>query len=183
MYDYIIIDTPPLIFASELMSIAKHVDGIVINIRAGVSTKGALRELLDNLDLAGVNVLGVIFNGVIESKMGGYYSGGRYYNYRSSRYAKRYYTSRYNSHTKKQGKMGKVRGSYRKNYLHDLRLREKSRNRGTLSPVHPFMDKRQPFVQEAVRETKIVMGNEPALAGDLLESIEMDPRAQGRPEE
>ena len=183
MYDYIIIDTPPLIFASELMSIAKHVDGIVINIRAGISTKGALRELLDNLDLAGVNVLGVIFNGVIESKMGGYYSGGRYYNYRSSRYAKRYYSSRYNTNNKKKGRMGKVRGNYRKNYLRDLKLREKSRNRGTLTPSYPFMEKRSPFEQEMVRETKKNTSHEPTFSADPLESIEMDPRAQGRSEE
>ena len=94
IYDYILIDTPPLLFASELMAIAKHVDGLAVNVRAGISTKGGVKELLDNLDMGGVNVLGAIFNGVIESKMGGHYSGGRYYAYKGYSYNKQYYNTR-----------------------------------------------------------------------------------------
>ncbi len=62
IYDYILIDTPPLLFASELMAIAKHVDGIAVNVRAGVTVQGGLRELLDNLDMGEVTVLGAIFS-------------------------------------------------------------------------------------------------------------------------
>ncbi len=177
LYDYIIVDTPPLAFASELMSIAKHVDGIVINVRAGVSTKGAFRELIDNLDLAGTLVLGVIFNGVIETKMGGYYSGGRYYSYRGNRYARRYYGSRYNN-GKTNGKMGKVRGNYRSNYLKDLKLREKMRGRGAKMAVHPFMQSGSPFTADR-QDIHVPAGEKE----DLLAAIEADARAKGKSEQ
>ncbi len=188
IYDYILIDTPPLIFASELMSIAKHVDGIAINIRAGVSTKGGFRELLDNLELAGANVLGIIFNGVIESKMGGHYSNGRYYSYQGSGYAKRYYSARYN--TGKDGKPAtqstKVRHGYRTNFLRDLKRREKDRNTGTITPIHPFIEKATPFSsdQDADKQngTKATTPRN-SYAADPLAAIEADPKAQGKSEE
>lgn len=189
IYDFILIDTPPLVFASELMSIAKHVDGLAINIRAGVSTKGGLRELIDNLDLHGVNIIGVIFNGVIESKMGGHYSSGRYYTYQGSSYAKRYYSSRYNTGnkdgTKKATHTTKVRGGYRKNFLKDLKQREKERNLGTLTAIHPFIEKRDPFGDEHAKKASHKKTTAPNANNflDPLQVIESDPRAKGRQEE
>lgn len=189
IYDFILIDTPPLVFASELMSIAKHVDGLAINIRAGVSTKGGLRELIDNLDLHGVNIIGVIFNGVIESKMGGHYSSGRYYTYQGSSYAKRYYSSRYNTGnkdgTKKATHTTKVRGGYRKNFLKDLKQREKERNLGTLTAIHPFIEKRDPFGDEHAKKASHKKTSAPNANNflDPLQVIESDPRAKGRQEE
>jgi capsular exopolysaccharide synthesis family protein len=187
LYDYILIDTPPLVFASELMTIAKHVDGIALNIRAGVSTKGGFRELLDNLELAGVNILGVIFNGVIESKMGGHYSGGRYYTYQGSGYAKRYYSERYN--TGKKGERAtqstQVRNGYRKNFLKDLKRREKARNLGTADPIRPFIGKRDPFDLDQAGARRRAEQERGELEGsvDPLAAIEADPRARGREEE
>jgi len=187
LYDYILIDTPPLVFASELMSIAKHVDGIAVNIRAGVTTKGGLRELLDNLDLAGTNVLGVVFNGVIESKMGGHYSNGRYYSYQGSGYARRYYSARYNTGSsdekKKVTQTTKVRSSYRANFLRDLKRREKSRNTGELTPIHPFLEKQHPFGHVKGQHGYNSLGShssEMDSSDDILSSIENDPRAKGR---
>lgn len=187
LYDYILIDTPPLVFASELMTISKHVDGIAINIRAGISTKGGLRELLDNLDLAGVNILGVIFNGVIESKMGGHYSGGRYYTYQGSGYAKRYYSDRYNTGKKgeRPAQSTQVRHGYRKNFLKDLKRREKARNLGTVEPIRPFIGKRDPFEldQTTARRRSQEAGLEFEGPVDPLAAIEADPRARGKDEE
>ena len=147
-YDYVLIDTPPLIFASELMAIAKHADGLVINIRAGVTTKGSFRELLDNLLLAKINILGVIFNGVLENRAGGHYTGGRYYAYKNNYYAKRYYEGKYagtsdqktpakgSLKTKRRGQRPTlVRGGYRSNFLKDLKRRESP---GMANPpIHP----------------------------------------------
>jgi Mrp family chromosome partitioning ATPase len=175
------------------MSIAKHVDGIAINIRAGVSTKGGLRELLDNLELAEANVLGVIFNGVIESKMGGHYSNGRYYSYQGSGYAKRYYSARYNTtegEAKKAAQSTKVRNGYRANFLRDLKRREKSRNTGTLTPIYPFVEKQDPFEQDSVKgQVMRQLGSKTnprkpeGQPTDILAAIEHDPRAKGKSEE
>jgi capsular exopolysaccharide synthesis family protein len=189
-YDYILIDTPPLAFASELMAIAKHADGLVINIRAGVTTKGALRELLDNLTLGNINVLGIIFNGVIENRSGGHYTGGRYYAYKDNYYAKRYYQGREGTpttgstkgHRYPQRRENAVRGGYRANFLRDLKRREKARGEGRRAPMYPFIlqsdpfqsQSKQPGVQQTATNRKIE-GKE-----DLLATIENDPKARGR---
>ena len=156
-YDYILIDTPPLAFASELMAIAKHADGLVINIRAGVTTKGALRELLDNLTLGNINVLGIIFNGVIENRSGGHYTGGRYYAYKDNYYAKRYYQGREGTpttgstkgHRYPQRRENAVRGGYRAIFLRALKRREKARGEGRRAPMYPFILQSDPFQSQS----------------------------------
>ncbi|MGI6432751.1 MAG: GumC family protein [Sphaerochaetaceae bacterium] len=185
IYDFIIVDTPPLIFASELMAIARHADGIAINVRAGISTKGGLRELLDNLDLAGTNILGVIFNGVIESKMSGYYSQGRYYTYQGSRY----YGNRYNS-SSRPTQSRRVKNSYRRNFLKDIKRREKTRSaKGEKVALYPFLQKRHPFEVDPRFSSKTEPPIEPtvpipdeAYGKDWLSLIEKDPRAKGQKE-
>ena len=185
IYDYILIDTPPLLFASELMAIAKHVDGLAINVRAGITTKGALQELLDNLELGGVNILGVIFNGVIESKMSGHYSGGRYYAYRGYSYTKRYYSDRYDTSpdaNKKKEQTTRTRGSYRKNFLKDLAKREQDRHLGTVVPLYPFIEKADPFAQIVdEKEKKTPTQTAPAI-DDILGAIEADAFSSGKNE-
>jgi len=190
-YDYILVDTPPLIFASELMAIAKHVDGLVVNIRAGITTKGAFRELLDNLDIVGVNILGIIFNGVIETKAGGHYTSGRYYTYQGSYYAKRYYETRTNPEdaTDEEGKkvkrkksrsQGKVTRGYRFNFIKDLKAREKARGIGTNIAIHPYVEKIDPFASTVPEKIgrKVVAPLDDA--ADFLEAVERDPKSSGR---
>ena len=185
IYDYILIDTPPLLFASELMAISKHVDGLAIDVRAGITTKGALQELLDNLELSGVNILGVIFNGVIESKMGGHYAGGRYYAYRGYSYTKRYYSDRYDTgknSDKKKAQTTNTRGSYRKNFLKDLAKREQTRHLGTMEPIFPFVDKDDPFVPIFSEEEKKALSKSAPVVDDILGAIEADVFAGGKEE-
>lgn len=185
IYDYVLIDTPPLLFASELMAIAKHADGIAINVRAGITTKGALQELIDNLELGGVNILGVIFNGVIESKMGGHYSGGRYYAYRGYSYTKRYYSDRYDTGKdpkRKKEQTTRTRGSYRKNFLRDLAKREQDRHLGTLVPIYPYIDKADPFAPIETEEKKRTQENKTQVVDDFLGAIEADIFSSGKSE-
>ncbi len=196
IYDYVLVDTPPLIFASELMAIAKHVDGLVVNIRAGITTKGAFRELLDNLDIVGVNILGIIFNGVIETKAGGHYTSGRYYTYQGSYYAKRYYEghgitedgtdtggegkTKSQKHRKHSKKNTKVSRGYRFNFIKDLKLREKTRGIGTISAMHPFIDKNDPFASTVPDKKRPQVVAPIEGAADFLEAVERDPRSSGR---
>ncbi len=138
IYDYILIDAPPLQFASEMLAIAKRVDGLVVAVRAGITTKGSLEDLMISLNTIDVPVIGVIFNGVITSRAGNLSRGGRYY---STNYA---YNYRY-SYTNK-GKKGKKRSfgrhaslhTYRKKYKADLKKREKVSRYGTDEPVLAF---------------------------------------------
>ena len=174
IYDYILIDTPPLLFASELMAIAKHVDGLAVNVRAGISTKGGLKELLDNLDMGGVNVLGAIFNGIIESKMGGHYSGGRYYAYKGYSYNKQYYNTRQGENGGKHATVME-KGSYRKIFLRDLSFREKARHLGEKEPFYPYRNSSDPF--EVIDETPETRDGGEV---DILSVIEKDSDAVGQ---
>ncbi|MBI9095113.1 MAG: polysaccharide biosynthesis tyrosine autokinase [Sphaerochaeta sp.] len=122
VYDFIIIDAPPLDSASELLAISKQVDGLVITVRAGVTTKGALADLVSSLQTGKVPITGVVFNGVIPGSTGSYWYG----------YGKRYgtYSYRYSSYnnagqSKKIRVLSKRRNSswYRRKYKKDLLLR------------------------------------------------------------
>ena len=57
-YDFIIIDAPPLDSASELLSISKHVDGLIVTVRAGITSKGSLFDLVTNLKTANAPLIG-----------------------------------------------------------------------------------------------------------------------------
>ncbi len=122
VYDFIIIDAPPLDSASELLAISKQVDGLIITVRAGVTTKGALGDLVSSLQTGKVPITGVVFNGVIPGSTGSYGYG----------YGKRYgsYSYRYSSYGnagdhKKMRVLSKRRNSswYRRKYKKDLALR------------------------------------------------------------
>ncbi|MGB4405251.1 MAG: polysaccharide biosynthesis tyrosine autokinase [Sphaerochaeta sp.] len=90
VYDFIIIDAPPLDSASELLAISKQVDGLIVTVRAGVTTKGALTDLVSSLQTGKVPISGVVFNGVRPGATGSYGYGyaSRYgsYSYRVSSY-------------------------------------------------------------------------------------------------
>jgi len=76
-YDYIILDTPPLVSIPDCQLIGKLVDGFLIVVAAHRTTRQLLSEALDGSDLS--KILGLVFNG--DDCHGfrgyGYYSGGR----------------------------------------------------------------------------------------------------------
>ena len=122
IYDFIIIDAPPLDSASELLAISKQVDGLIITVRAGVTSKGALGDLVSSLQTGKVPITGIVFNGVIPGSTGSYGYG----------YGKRYgsYSYRYSSYgtaadSKKMRVLSKRRSSgwYQRKYKRDLALR------------------------------------------------------------
>ncbi|WP_218080087.1 GumC family protein [Anthocerotibacter panamensis] len=80
-YDYVLIDTPPLLEAADASILGRMGDGFLLVVRPGVvdfGTAASGRELLEH---AGQNVLGQVINGVIPSNepspyyARGYYSG------------------------------------------------------------------------------------------------------------
>ncbi|MFT4268272.1 MAG: polysaccharide biosynthesis tyrosine autokinase [Xenophilus sp.] len=88
LYDLVIIDSPPVLVASDAATIASHSGTVLIVARAGVSTMGELRESTRRLALSGKSATGVLLNAVEVRKGGlGHYKYGRYrytnYNYES----------------------------------------------------------------------------------------------------
>jgi polysaccharide biosynthesis transport protein len=82
-YDYVIIDSPPLLPVTDPCSIAARVDGVILVVQMGKNTRPNAERACSLLETIGVRILGVVMNRV--SKDGGYgygYSYGGYgYNY------------------------------------------------------------------------------------------------------
>lgn len=126
LYDFIIIDAPPLESASELLSISKHVDGLIITVRAGITSKGSLYDLVSNLRTANAPLIGFVFNGVIPGATSSYgYGYGRSYGY--GHYAYRYGYAQGQGTAKKKKTHNRRRSTswYRKRYKLDLKNRGK----------------------------------------------------------
>jgi capsular exopolysaccharide synthesis family protein len=77
-YDYVIIDTAPVMAADDVTSLAPQLNGVVFVIRAEQTSARVARAALDLLYHRQVNVLGLIFNSVRPSTVDYYY----YYKYR-----------------------------------------------------------------------------------------------------
>ncbi len=138
LYDFIIIDAPPLDSASELLSISKHVDGLIITVRAGITSKGSLYDLVSNLRTANAPLIGFVFNGVIPGATSSYgYGYGRSYGY--GYYAYRYgYAQGQGTAKKKKANIRRRSTSwYRKQYKLDLKDRGKI-NSEQFEPVLAF---------------------------------------------
>lgn len=78
VYDYIIIDSPPLGSVIDSAVIAEQCDGSIMVIESGAISYRFTQEVKSQLDRCGCPILGVILNKVDSSKQG-YYYYGRYY--------------------------------------------------------------------------------------------------------
>lgn len=75
-FDFVVIDTPPLLPVTDATLVGDQVDGVAICMRAGKVTRDEARSCLDRLRMAGVKILGVVLNRHT-LKQGGY-AGRRY---------------------------------------------------------------------------------------------------------
>src|SRR5688572_3275406 len=60
--DIVIFDTPPALVFADAITLSSRIDGIIMVIRAGKSTRGAVNQTLLDLQNANANLLGSIFN-------------------------------------------------------------------------------------------------------------------------
>jgi tyrosine-protein kinase Etk/Wzc len=87
-YDMVVIDTPPVLVASDTAAIATHAGTVLLVARANLSSMGELRESTRRLALGGKAATGVLLN-AMDAKRRSYggYKYGRYrytnYNYES----------------------------------------------------------------------------------------------------
>ena len=61
-FDLILIDTPPVLAAADAAVISSMVDGVILLIRVGVTTKSAARTAQERLRLVGARILGTVLN-------------------------------------------------------------------------------------------------------------------------
>jgi receptor protein-tyrosine kinase len=61
-FDYVLVDTPPVGYASESAALAANGDGVLVVVDSQNTRKGALRQTLSRLNNVGANVLGTVMN-------------------------------------------------------------------------------------------------------------------------
>lgn len=71
-YDYIIIDTSPVLGTSDTLSIGQLVDSVLFVARYDVSTVRQVNYAIERLNKSNVNVEGIIFNDAKQSLIGAY---------------------------------------------------------------------------------------------------------------
>ena len=79
-YDFIILDTPPINRVSDALSLIPHSDGVVLVVRPRYTARTEVQKAVDQIRFVNGKILGVIANGVQETKRG-YGRYGRYGRY------------------------------------------------------------------------------------------------------
>ncbi|MCO8125458.1 polysaccharide biosynthesis tyrosine autokinase [Stieleria sp. TO1_6] len=88
-FDYIILDTPPLLVVTDPSITASMADALILTLRIRRKSKPNAREALNILNGVGANVLGIVINNSDEAGNSDGYRGYGYYKYGS--YGGQYY--------------------------------------------------------------------------------------------
>ena len=87
-YDYVIIDTPPVLLLSDALALSTIVDGAVLVCRHQMSYISDIERALETLKFSKANVLGVVINDYKALPTQSYYGGyKKYYYYNSYGYS------------------------------------------------------------------------------------------------
>jgi polysaccharide biosynthesis transport protein len=88
-YDHVVIDTPPVLTVTDAVLLSVLSDAVLLVVRAGQTTKLALRRTREVLSRANANIIGMVLNGMdlhdpenyhyYYYGKRGYYGGGGYY--------------------------------------------------------------------------------------------------------
>ncbi|MEQ9406325.1 MAG: polysaccharide biosynthesis tyrosine autokinase [Fuerstiella sp.] len=90
-FDYVIIDTPPVLVVTDPCSVAPRVDGVLLCVRLSRHTREFGRRALEQLRDVGARLTGIVVNGVEETDAYGYGN----YSYSDYRYRYKDYNSAY----------------------------------------------------------------------------------------
>ena len=83
-YDYVILDLPPVGEVSDVIPVAREMDGILLVVRQNYCDRIVLNDAVQQFAFIQAKVLGVVFNCTAEAQGKGYYH---------KKYYKRYYKS------------------------------------------------------------------------------------------
>jgi capsular exopolysaccharide synthesis family protein len=84
-FDHILIDSPPLLKVTDPVILSTMVDGVILVVHGGKSTREVVRRTRQELSVAGAKVFGVVLNNV-DTTHGGYdsYYDGNYTDYQGT---------------------------------------------------------------------------------------------------
>jgi len=63
-YDHIVIDSPPLLKVTDPVILSTLVDGVILVVHGGKSTRDVVRRTRHELSIAGARIFGVVLNNV-----------------------------------------------------------------------------------------------------------------------
>lgn len=72
MYDYVVIDSPPVLGISDGMILSQFAEAVLVVVRASNTPKDALAQSIKLLKGVNANILGVVLNGINLNKRNGY---------------------------------------------------------------------------------------------------------------
>lgn len=81
IYDYVLIDMPPVLAVTDAAVLSSKVDGVVFVIRSGKISPDEAKLAKSRLEQAGANILGAVLNVVPQRHSGYGYGYGYYYYY------------------------------------------------------------------------------------------------------
>ena len=84
VYDYIIIDTPPINVVSDAMIMSNSVSGVLMVLKYGVTTYGDVTDAMKQFELANTNLIGFVLNDIENGGRGSYYKYSYKYYYKYS---------------------------------------------------------------------------------------------------
>lgn len=109
-FDYVIIDTPPLLVVTDPGIVASLVDGVVVTVKIRRKSRANATEAINILRSVGARILGVVINASDDASGSDGYRGYGYYKY--SRYASKY-SGGYGYHSERRGNYSSSKGSSR----------------------------------------------------------------------
>ena len=74
VFDYVVVDLPPVNAVIDAVNVAKHTDGLVVVLREDHCPRYVLSECMEQLRYAGASILGFVMNGCVEG-------AGKHYQY------------------------------------------------------------------------------------------------------
>ena len=71
-FDFMVIDTPPIMPASDALILGPMVDGLILVARAGKTNRQLVKKAIENINTSRANLLGLVLN-QMDFKREGYY--------------------------------------------------------------------------------------------------------------
>jgi len=86
-FTHVIVDSPPAISFTDASILSTFVDGVILVVHGGRSSRAVVRRAKQQLLDVGANIFGIVLNNVRIEKTQDYYYGGYYGYYKSSYYS------------------------------------------------------------------------------------------------
>lgn len=78
-YDYVVVDSAPLLAAADAVVLSTHVDGVLLLVQTGTTRRKELKQAVEQLADVDANIIGVVLNRMKVSSEGYYYRYHKYY--------------------------------------------------------------------------------------------------------